>query len=213
MQNPLVSSSVLALALCSSVFGQTVQYETSPPGHVARFNHDFYTQLGIWPKGRLHQGDGELMKRMAISRMDYRLDPAADYRFTPSRKWTSVVLRLAETTLPLNTRFSSNYLTTPQTVFAGAMSWTTPAGAYPTPPANTQTIPWGSHGLAFPFTSVFMYSGTKPMLREYVFRGGTLSNTATWTTNSTFFLDGIENKNTGGGGEGCGARDQQHRLC
>ena len=116
------------------------------------------------------------------------------------RKWSSVVLKMAEGPLDYattNATFTKNHLTTPTTVFSSsAVHWPATSGGYGMDP-----VPWGQPtGLAFPFRSTWLYTGIRGVCADFDFRGGTLDNGQAWTKAESYYLDAVPRYTAGGGG-------------
>lgn len=204
MRHLLLPALVVAIAVPLSAQLKTV---SSPPGFETMEQADsagWGYRLGQYQNERFQAADGQFRKQLLIiSEISYRLDAGRNYGTGTSggggRSWTRVTLHMAECDYDQVTNtFSTNVLTTPQKVFDAKMTWQAQVGV---PSGNP--VAWGSHGHKFPFSSGWVYSGSKDILLDYVFVGGTLANSAAWSgsTSKRYYLDGFNAPNFNLGGQ------------
>ncbi len=142
--------------------------------------------LGRDSAGRYQSVDGELRgKKMSITEVGYRIDHAFNYTCW-ERTWKKVQLSLAECDYDrVSVTFAANATSTPQQVFAGAVSW-------PTLKGTGKPRPW-LPSLAFRFSSPYMFAGTSDLLLDYQFSGGdlTMSTNRPQTWSLAYYLDAV----------------------
>lgn len=163
---------------------------SSPPGFEAKDSgglpNSFAGSFGRDFDHRDQFADGEMRgRKMSITRIGYRLSYLQHTSSSAmGRSWTRVTLRASQCELDkLTTNFAQNSLTTPKTVFDGAVTWPTATG-YP----GTRPAPWDNR-LSFPFAAPWSYDGNKDILWDYEFKGGVLANQV--TTGRSYYLDTI----------------------
>ncbi len=186
----------LALILAASAAAQTF---TSPAGLLSTegigpqgWNIGYsYLYFGTYASERfmyadgIHKGQGLKI----IRSVGYRLDFQSHSTTTATgRSWTNVTLRMSDCDFAkLSTTWAANPTSTPTLVFNAAVSWPSQSGN----PGTTAPAPWDAK-LAFPFSGVWVYTANQDILHDYVFSGGSMSNTATWggSTAYSYYLDG-----------------------
>lgn len=141
--------------------------------------------------GHYQNIDDELNGKLRpIKSLAYRMDNTSQKATTAAgRSWANVTVKVAEVAYANISRTFSANLTNPATVFSGSVNWPSYTGwigaARPPLPAAIQP----AH--TFPFTNVWIYTGTNAIVHDYVFTGGTLANNAAWTgTNTSYRFDG-----------------------
>ena len=171
---------VSVLALNGAVLAQT--YTTSPRGfEYVEGNSDAYI-LGAYAAGRFMAFDGEqLGPAMLVKGTAYRLDNRV---YTTAqgmgRTWSNVKLWISECDMnALSSTFTANPTTTPAKVFDSTVDWATVSGKPAKLPSD-----WT---LQFPFATNWSYSGNQGICLDYVFTGGTMSNSAAWGASTAFY--------------------------
>ena len=186
MNPTLLAGSVLALTTVSL----SQSYVTSPPGYdYVEGRYSAHTTIGRYPGGRYMAFDGDYRgTSMTLKGIAYRLDNQMHTTATAmGRTWSNVQIHASECdTSSLNTTFSMNPITTPTLVFSAACTWPSHTGKPPTLPAD-----WT---VQFPFGTNWAYAGTKDICWDFVFTGGTLANSASWTASQSryYYLDALE---------------------
>jgi hypothetical protein len=178
---PKPSTIVLALALVAAALPAQIKQITCPPGNVTTEGSGYSSSLGLWANGRSQFVDGTCKGlKMVIRKMDFRLDNRSYITQTAlGRTWQKVALSMCEQdfTVAPSVTFTKNCTTTPVTVFSGPQSWPTVVGT-PKSPA-----PWGGgtkQPYSFPFSAPWLYSGSRRMVYDFSFQGGSLSNGFSW---------------------------------
>ncbi len=148
--------------------------------------------LGGWKEARMQFADSYLtgLGAKTIKQVGYRLD----YRHSSSigsgvgKSWTNVKLMIAHTDVTKTDKtFTRNHLTPPTMVFSGSVTWATLRTGFP----PSRPAPFDSMH-AFPFSTPWSYRGTKDIVLDYKFTGGTLANNRAWTSTEsrpTHYLD------------------------
>jgi hypothetical protein len=190
----LIPGIILAVVLILALSGLLSAQGTlsSPPGYLGQESASgiapYSMLLGGYPAQRFQLADGNLRGfNLALTRVELRRDTQPGFAST-GRSWTNVTLQAGETDLSgFGKGFTQNRLGRMTTVFTAAVRWPPPDGL------STRPAPWGTTGLAFPFTAPVVYSGQRDLLLEYVFAGGRLDNGNTWSPGSlrSYYLDGI----------------------
>ena len=189
MQKLTVTALILVLGVPVLAQGTT----TSPAGFLTTAGNSYGYYLGRYSDGRYQVADGELRgKSLAMTRIDFRLDPNRSYGTTTGmgRTWSRVTLDMCDTDVAEMTNiWEDNILSTQTRVFDGPMTWATAS----TRPIST---PWGH--VAFPFKAMWVYTGKNDMLAEYGFSRGTLANSARWvgSHSSLYYLDNVLNRDS-----------------
>lgn len=180
------------LVLCALVPAQGSM--TTPPGGLTGEGSHYAYLMGTWSDMRIQQADDmhSDSKTKNITEIAFRLDNRAHTSTTATgRTWTNITVDMSEPTnyASMSNAFASNVGASPTRVFDAKWTWPSQNG---TPLLKPDS--WGgSKGqLRFPFKNPWTYSGKKSILADYVFRGGTLANNATWnsTRSAYFYLDG-----------------------
>jgi hypothetical protein len=179
-----LSLAVLGLAV-SPLVAQT-QF-TSPPNYLTAEGPSSGYYFGAYTDGHFQQADGELPAGVQVlTKTSFRPDYRSHTTTAAGRSWTNVSLKLSDGDhATMTSTFSSNILSTPTQVFSGSATFPDVVGNPTSSPA-----PWNP---SFPFTGTYVHSGTKHLLLDWQFSGGTLANAATWTSTSAnlYYLDGI----------------------
>jgi hypothetical protein len=158
----------------------------SPPAFAAVEGDAYAYHPCVYADAHYQLGDGELRgKALALTQVSFRLDyQNHNSNSAMGRKWTEVALSLSDTDwTQFTSTFAKNQLSTPVEVFKGAIEWPTVQGT----PFN-QPTPFGGK-YAFPFTSPYNYAGTKDLLMDFFFRGGTMANAAVWSGATYYYYD------------------------
>lgn len=187
MQKLTVTALIFVLGVPALAQGTT----TSPAGYLTTAGNSYSYYLGRYASGRYQMGDGELKgKPLAITRIDFRLDPGRTYGIGHGmgRTWSRVTLAMSDTDVgEMTNDWGDNILSTPTRVFDGKMTWATVSGR----PSST---PWGH--VSFPFTSAWVYTGKNDMLADYVFTHGRLANSGAWAGSASrfYYFDNLLNR-------------------
>ena len=181
----------LALA-CAPAIAQTKR--TCPPGFETKEGSHFSDYLGRFADSRQQFADGDCRGLpISIKQVDYRVNQEFySGNDGTGRTWTNVTLNLALTDVSqMSQTFAANILTTPTTVFSGPVTWKALLNTNPFP--NTpQVAKWGDVA-SFVFPTPFFYIGNKDLLFDYTFRGGRMTNGATWVgaTSGRYKFDAV----------------------
>ena len=199
MKKILVACLFGLLALASAVPAQKT--DTVPPGFDSKVTSDlldFTMWFGAFPNARYQLAVGSPKQTAkTISQIEFRQE---DRLFSPNAKartWTNVTLAMAETNASkMSATWSTNVLTTPTTVFSGQIHFPNLNR-----PPSRRPAAWGMGGKRFPFSKPFVYTAKQDLLSDFTFRGGRLSNQATWNTTMglTYVLDGVSSRSFSGG--------------
>lgn len=120
-----------------------------------------------------------------LNEMSFRRDGSQASSVAVGRSWSNVRIQIAEADVAtISTTFSSNFGTTPVTVFSGSVTWDD-ATASP----GSAPMPWNTGGLGFKFSTPFNYTGNGDLLIDVQFSGGTLANSGNWTNTLAYRLD------------------------
>ncbi len=189
---------VVGLALAAQLFAQTTP-TTAPPGYESVEAASYNAWFGGRPAFRCQVMHGELKgKPGSFKRLSFRLDTFPTGSYPNGRSWSDVVLKMAEGPADFastSETFTRNHFTAPTTVFtSNRVHWPQASAGYGMDPA-----PWGSpDGLAFPFSTTWIYSGKNGICADFDFHGGTLDNSSYWHLIESYFLDGVPDTVAGG---------------
>ncbi len=184
---------VLALALLATAIPAQIKQITCPPGNLTTEGTGYSLSLGTWSNGRNQYVDGTCKgTKMLIRKMDFRLDNRTYIsRQAVGRSWQSVALSMCELdfTATPSVTFTQNCTTTPVLVFNSPVTWPTVIGTVKGP------APWGGGSkqpYSFPFTRPWGYSGTRRLVYDFNFTGGSLGNIVAWGTRGyLYFMDAV----------------------
>lgn len=178
------SSLLASCPLLLSSLGLAQSHVTSPNGFVHIEGDSHSSLLGGYHEGRYMFCDGAHRgTAMTLKATTYR---PSNFVYTASngtgRSWTSVKIHASEGDFDTFDRtFSTNSTTTPTAVFSAAVSWPTRSG-------KPSALP-GNWDLAFPFATNWSYTGNGDICLDYEFTGGTLANSAAWTSFRSYYVD------------------------
>lgn len=159
-------------------------YETIDPGGSLSYQWD----LGRYPQMRAQISNGDLRGKgpVAMKEISFRRAMRVGTNMSVARNWSRVRLQLGGTDLgKLTATFSTNFSSTPVTVFDQAHDW--PALSLLAQYQASGAYPWNHGGLRFPFATSYVYPGTQDLLLDMSFQGGTLPNGGTWPSGSGAF--------------------------
>jgi len=173
---------VIPALLFASVLSAQNPFATQvvPFGHEAAEGSLMTISFGLAPEARYQFAEGGLRGHLTLmNRVSYRPE-GRDVVFgvplkSPGRSWSNVQLRLSNCDITKLTKtFATNSLSAPTLVFSAKVNWPDQANKSQTSPKPFESA------LSFPLTSIYASAGTKDLLLDYVFRGGTLKNNANW---------------------------------
>lgn len=187
----------VALAFGSTISGQN--FASMPTGYVSTEAPNASIYFGSRDAMRcqvftnLFRGNAGSVKELA-GRLD-GARAATNFHFA-GRTWSSVKLTVAEASYAnATTTFTQNLQANVKSVFSGSMTWPDRTTGGPTSKPHT----WATD-VKFPFGSPWLYSGNRDITLDFAFSGGTLANSAVWTTSRFYYLDGVHIPIRTGGG-------------
>ncbi|MHC4853113.1 MAG: hypothetical protein ACYTF5_13950, partial [Planctomycetota bacterium] len=166
---------------------------TLPPGYLTKESSGsqaYAYYIGGYKTSRHQTAYGDLKGKgtKSMKEISFRQDGSSSSSSAVARSWTNLTVYVADTNLAaMSNTWTKNHLSTPTMVYNAKHTWP----AMTSQPPGTPN-PWDNGGLKIPFTTTYMYTAKNDIVFDYTFRGGTLSNAATWGTSSrkSAYLDG-----------------------
>ena len=177
---------LLSAAACLSAQGAPLY---SPPDLASREGRSMSFHPGAFAIARYQFLDGDhIGKTGTLKEIAFRLnDEAYTVSTGMGHRWSNVTIDLADGDfLKFDRTLQTNLLSTPTLVFSSTVAWPTVAGKPTSRPAQ-----WGGATAAyrFPFKTGWLYSGTKDLVSDWVFTGGTLANNTNFTSQVPYRFD------------------------
>lgn len=186
---------VLLICACLAAPAFAQNYASVPSGYLTTESDRYSLHFGSRASMRAQILNSEHKGKVRVfTEASARLDGGRAASQFVGRSWTNVALTVAEGSYAsASATFAQNLATNNKVVFSQKMAWPQPTSTTARPSA------WGAP-VQFPFSSVWIYTGSQDLVLDFTFNGGALGNNASWTSYSYYYLDGVLSSTSVGGG-------------